>query len=139
MSFELDLRKFAKKAGDKAEANIRKVCLDLTSDIVKNTPVDTGRLRGNWQASIGAPASGELEAKDKSGAPTIRKANTAISKAAGNIFYLTNNLPYAVVAEYGLWKTGEGATEKTTRDGYSVQAAYGMVRLNYERIRLTLK
>lgn len=133
-SFGVQLAKFAKKAGDKADTVVTKVCLDVAARVIEKTPVDTGRLRANWQASIGQPASGEVEGNDKSGASTISKIIGPAGQAPGRVFYLTNNLPYAVVAEFGLWGTSDGATQKTTRDGHSIQAPNGMVRVTMAEI-----
>lgn len=138
MSFALDLNKFAAKAGANADKVVRKVCLDLTKGIVEKTPVDTGRLRGNWQASVVVPTFGTVPTEQKDAGRVIAAAGAAIAKAPGNVWYLVNNLPYAAVAEYGLWGAGAGATQKTTRDGYSVQAPYGMVRVTYANVRASL-
>lgn len=120
--FALDLRKFAKKAGDKAEANIRKVCLDITSGVIKDTPVDTGRARANWQASIDSPKTGSLDETDKQGDATIAKAVASTIAAPGRVFYLVNNLPYAVPLEYGS----------------SAQSPGGMVRVNLAKVKASL-
>lgn len=138
MSFAKDIEKWAKKAGLAADRVPTVVCMKLTERIVEDSPVDTGRFKGNWQATIGSPASGTLETLDKSGAATLAKANAIAQNAGGNVFYLVNNLPYARVLEYGLYGTGAGATVKTTRDGYSVQAPYGMVRINVQRFKETV-
>lgn len=135
MSFEKQVREFALKAEKQAYTKVRKVCIDLVAELDKTTPRDTGRLANNWQASSNRPAQGELNRT--SGAFAANAVATA--NAYGNIFYIVNNLPYAAVAEYGLWGTGEGATERTTRDGYSVQAPYGFVRIAYQRAKQALK
>ena len=109
--------------------------LDMFSGIVKLTPVDKGILRGNWQVQINSPASSEIDS-DRDPVPPAR---TILSKYRGGSIYFSNNKPYAMTAEYGLWGTGDGATNKTTRDGYSVQAPYGMVRVTLENFTQTLK
>jgi hypothetical protein len=135
MSFEKQIREFALKAEKQAQLKVRKVCFDLVAELDKTTPRDTGRLANNWQASVNQPAQGELSRT--SGAINANQAQAG--KAFGNIFYVVNNLPYAAVAEYGLWGTGAGATERTTRDGYSVQAPYGFARIAYQRAKQSLK
>jgi hypothetical protein len=109
-----DLQKLADKMSLNLDTVVRKSLLELTGDIIKRTPVDTGRARGNWQATVGSPATGVLDAADKSGDKTTGKAQDAISKATGNIYYLTNNLPYIQALEYGHSKE---------------QAPHGFVRL----------
>ena len=93
------------------------------------TPVDKGRLKGNWQPSEGSPLSGTLERTGASGpASDIKKT----VRKLGN-YWLVNNLPYAPVAEYGGWSQGPYSTDKTTSDGYSRQAPQGMARITLLR------
>jgi len=122
VSFELDLRRFVAKAGKQADLGVRKVCLDITAGVIQDTPVDTGRARANWQASIDAPEAGTLEAKDKQGSASAAKASASIAAAPGRVFYLVNNLPYAVPLEYGS----------------SAQSPGGMVRVNLARVKASL-
>lgn len=129
-TFSLNVKKFAEKAEKEADAVISKVCLDLLSDIVLNTPVDTGRARANWQCSIGLPASGEVSFSGDTGkgisAPATSAASTyaitaggaAIASAPRNIFWISNNLPYINRLEFDQW---------------SNQAPSGMVRLAINR------
>lgn len=63
--------------------------------LVLGTPVDTGRARGNWQASVGEGISGELDTEDPSGTSTIERNNAAISKRAlGQNIFISNNVGY---------------------------------------------
>lgn len=120
-SFSKALSKFAKQAGSQADAVVKKVLFDLTSGIIYSTPVDTGRLRANWMASVGSPIRIATTSADKIGGATIAMASRAIQKAPGQIFWLTNNLPYAYKIEYEGWSR--------------VKAPAGMVRINIERVR----
>lgn len=129
-TFSLNVKAFAAKAEEAADAVISKVCLDLLSDIVLNTPVDTGRARANWQCSIGAPASGQIAFEADAGlgvsAPAISGGSTyaisagadAVASAPRNIFWISNNLPYIYRLEFKEW---------------SKQAPNGMVRLAINR------
>lgn len=118
MSFGGDLEKFERRTTDKMERAVRKIALDVFESVIRMSPVDTGRFRGNWQPAIGMAPSGTLEAMDPSG-------NTVIAKVAGvtgrieigDVIYMVNNLPYAERLE----------------DGYSGQAPNGMVRLTVQR------
>lgn len=134
MSFASDVEAYAKKAGASLDETSRAIVLDLFGKIIKDTPADTGRARGNWQTTIGAPANGEVSRTGEDGA--LAEINSAAASfGAGKVIYLTNNLPYIWSLEYGGYGTGPGATEKTTRDGYSIQAPYGMVRVGVARIQ----
>ena len=78
-----------------------------------------GSARGNWQTSLGAPASGEVDSTDKAGVKTLAKMWGDTKLAPGNVWYLTNNLPYVSTAlEYGS----------------STQAPTGMVRISLREI-----
>lgn len=81
--------------GEKARLDLltRKFVGDLYRQTIMATRVDTGRLRGNWQATIAAPAAGEVADVDPNGAATVAEAQVRIAPGAVN--YLTNNLPYA--------------------------------------------
>jgi len=107
-----------------AEEQVKGTLFSLTSRVIKETPVDTGRLRNNWQSSLGAPLRGELSGTDATGAGAIRRAAATIDKMdIGDTFYMTNNLPYAARIEY---------------EGWSPQAPAGMLRVNVERVRAAI-
>ena len=103
MSFESEVRDFVIKANGLQEKQIRYLCLDLFKNVVQGTPVDTGRARGNWQATINTPATGTKEETDKQGGATISAGSNAVSQAVGNVFYITNNLPYIYRLEFESW------------------------------------
>ena len=119
-TFSLDVKKFAQQAEEAADAVISKVCLDLLSDIVLNTPVDTGRARANWFTSIGTPVNTTVEHEGAQSAAgvAISRASADIASAPRNIFWISNNLPYIYRLEFEQW---------------SKQAPSGMVRLAINR------
>lgn len=101
MSFGADLRAFQKKVGITGDKVVRKVCLDLTRDLVLATPVDTGLARSSYffgterNASVGDTAS-------KNGSPSItRSSEFASTLKAGGVFYITNNQVYIMRLEFG--------------------------------------
>ena len=132
--FGVDIRKFVARAGGNVDKIVRKVCLDLSSSIVLKTPVDTGRARANWQMTIGQPASGTVETVDKRGRSTIAAGRDAVKQAPGNVFWITNNLPYISVLEYGLYNDGPNTT-----GGFSKQAPNGMVRISIRELNSALR
>jgi len=108
-----------------AEKQVRGTLFALTSRVIKETPVDTGRLRNNWQSSIGRPIRSEKAGVDRSGAGAINEAAAVANKMElGNVFYFTNNLPYAARIEF---------------QGHSEQAPQGMLRVNVERVAASLR
>lgn len=95
------VRRWTEKTERKKEKAVRTIALDLFSDAIKNTPVETGRLRGSWLPSIGTPASGEGP-PDKTGGATIARASGVVAGAElGDVIYLVNNVEYAIYVENG--------------------------------------
>lgn len=120
MSFTLDVKAFCEKAKKNPETVMRSVSLKLFSAIIKASPVDTGRFRGNWQTTGVTPATGLIASVDPTGNKAVNSAATFITNAPGwDTFTLTNNLPYAERLEYG----------------WSKQAPVGMVRVNIARFQ----
>ncbi len=76
-------------------------------DYWKNKPpkgYSGGLLKGNWQFTKNAPATGELDRKDKDGGATVAlmsKGLDSVNFGKDFNFFLTNNLPYAVAIEEG--------------------------------------
>ena len=57
-NFTLDMSKFANKSLGEIEQVVRKTAIDLTTSIIKSTPVDTGRARANWFVSFESAIEG---------------------------------------------------------------------------------
>ena len=117
----------------RAEMMVRGTVIGCASRIIKRTPVGNpelwlfnnngvyvdylayndwpegyigGTLRGNWQPSIGSPVTTEIERIDKSGAAVtadIKREGKRLNM--GEMFYMTNNLPYAARIEFNAWST----------------------------------
>ena len=118
--FTLDIQAFVAKAKKNPETVMRSVSLKLFSAIIKASPVDTGRFRGNWQTTGVIPATGLIAGVDPTGGKAVNSAATFITNAPGwYTFTLTNNLPYAERLEYG----------------WSKQAPTGIVRVNVIRFQ----
>ena len=74
--------------------------------LVKASPVDTGRFRGNWQVTANKPPLYALNNYDRDGADTIaegKRALYAIMRGGGAVrsIYFSNMLIYANALEYG--------------------------------------
>ena len=131
------LRDIERIAGDRMDEVVRGTLLDLSKRIVLRTPVGNpslwqgppppgytgGQARGNWQASIGSPASGTTEATDKSGTATIAGIAGKTQQAPGNVWYLANNLKYISRLEFDSWST---------------QANEGMVRVSLAELQRSI-
>ena len=119
MSFAKDFERFAKLTNASLDETGRAIVLELFGSVIKDTPVDTGRARGNWQTSMDSPATGEIDRKGE-GPALAEVSQQAASFGAGKVIYLTNNLPYIYRLEYL---------------GWSQQSPDGMARKNVARIQ----
>ena len=114
---------------------VHKTTLDMFSRVIKRTPVDSGRTRGNWQYAVGSPPSGVLDELDKSGSGVISGiANDIQGWDPVITAYLANNVPWILKLENG----GYGKGEKTT-GGFSKQAPRGMVKITVAEFETLLK
>lgn len=76
------------------DKKMRGTLLGIATRTIQATPVDTGRLRSNWQVSTADYAQGELGVSSES--TPIGKANAKVmSMQIGDTFYFSNNLDYA--------------------------------------------
>jgi len=126
VSWESDWKKIEQKIDRTLNQGIRATLFEVSTAIIKDTPADTGRARGNWQASVGRGATGEVSVGNaRSGeAKAIADVDQTVRVAVGDLYYLTNNLPYIERLEYG----------------WSKQAPGGMVRKNLQNFnRLLVK
>lgn len=133
MSFAKDFERFAKLTNASLDQTGRAIALDLFGSIQEDTPAETGRARGSWQTTIGTPANGDPVRTLSAAQAELRQKATEFKM--GSVIWLTSNLVYIGKLEFGGYGTGQYATNKTTRDGYSVQAPYGMARVNAARIQ----
>ena len=126
MSWDSDWKKISDKVDRVISEGIRATLFEVSTAIIKETPADLGTARGNWQASVGRGASGEVSVDSvRSGeARAISNVDQTVSVAVGDMYYLTNNLPYIERLEYG----------------WSKQAPSGMGRKNVQQFnRLLVK
>ena len=115
MSFSSDIGKWNDKVEKAATRIFRGTALSLFGKIVVRTPVDTGRLRGNWQVQLNSAPTGILEGT---------KVQSGSTKAKlGDSIYIVNNLPYAEVIE----------------NGSSNQAPQGMVKVTVAEFKQVVR
>jgi hypothetical protein len=138
----ITFKQFKDKFDDRADKLIRAVGIKTFSAIIRDTPVGNpdlwkstkkddkgrgkgpagyvgGRLRANWNCSLGMPDTSTDESTEQSRAiPGVVK--TCETANRHSVLWLSNSLPYAHRIEY---------------DGHSRQAPAGMVRRNVTRIR----
>lgn len=125
------VRQFRLKVEGQALANTKQVILGLDTKIVLRTPVDTGRARGNWLPSIGqAPEIGETGLLGDASVQEIlgRIGDLKI----GDTFWISNNVEYIAVLEYGLYPNPPKHPTGKTVGGFSTQAPAGFVRISVQ-------
>lgn len=79
------------------DESVRAIKIELFSGVIRDTRVDTGRLRGNWQTTADAPAQSEIERLDPTGEKAIDEVKNKVTSE--KVDFLTNNLPYAATME----------------------------------------
>lgn len=107
----------------------RVTTIKFFGQIVQASPVDTGRFRANWFATISRPSTrielGSEKSEDQVNQRIERKIN---GSRESRVFWLTNNLPYSEVIEFGGYDDGP-----KTKGGFSRQAPKGVVRITAKR------
>lgn len=101
-NFSVDIRKFAERSKASLDEAARAIKIELFTGVIKDTRVDTGRLRGNWQTTTGEPNMAVTERLDQviNYAPGGAAYDEAVNVPKGDtVDYLSNNLPYAQVWE----------------------------------------
>ena len=92
-AFNMDLNRLAKDLGIETDKVVRKVTFQLWNGITLNTPVDTGRARGNWNLS-----EDNADTSINKGATSVQSYSEPTGKKA---IYITNSLPYIQALEKG--------------------------------------
>lgn len=116
-NFNADFDRFEKLTRKKMDKAYRAAALEVFTRITLLTPVGNpdlwktppsssdyvgGRLRANWQFTIGQPASGEKDTTDYEGNEMAVAAKLGVPGIAiHNTLYFANNLPYAQAIEEG--------------------------------------
>lgn len=109
-NFELDIEQWANKTGVTLGRACRGIKIGLFNGVIRDTRVDTGRLRGNWQTSTGSPKTSTTEREDKT--KQYDDGGEAQDEVINNVTafgvdYMTNNLPYAAV-----WDRADGTIDR---------------------------
>ena len=79
---------------------ITRLTLNITANLVEDTPVDTGWARANWVPNIGSPrtktAGTRTSAEDGNvdTAPQLNGQIAALNYKLGPAIYVSNNVPY---------------------------------------------
>jgi len=116
VSFNSDLKRFAKSTDVALDMAVRKIAFDAFGMITKKTPVDTGRARANWNVSVDSVDRSVDEEATKIQTPDINKGDGL------KPIFIVNSLDYIQDLENGM------------PDG-SRQAPDGMVAVTMNELR----
>lgn len=108
------------------EKTVRRAAIAADTAIVTTTPVDLGRAKGNWNASIGTPDTSVQEDNlDPSGQMTLSRNQSTIEgwSLGQGVIFIANGLPYILPLE----------------NGSSTQAPNGMTQSGLDAARAQLK
>jgi len=131
--FNKDLSDFSRKRVPAEIVLIQKrLAFSLLRRVVLLTPVDTGRARGNWQLTIGSPATSTLKGGpgvSRSGKSSRSKGDegTANQMVEKNTKRLASLQPFQIV-----WLTNNMTYITMLEKGWSKQAANGMLAVALE-------
>lgn len=103
-SWDADFAEFLEKEIPEMRAELLKDTVRaLIIELVKRSPVDTGRFHCSWVAGVDA-ANRDIPVftVDDGGEGSIERVLEALSELKpGQKFIISNNLPYALMLEYG--------------------------------------
>jgi len=100
------------------ERTMRGAAISAFGMIIKETPVDKGRLRSNWFCSGSEGDNSVSDSVISESQAVMNMTNTVRGLRDWSMFILTNNLPYAEPIELGS----------------SLQAPAGVVRVSLARV-----
>lgn len=127
--FSDEIRQFNIDFSNLSDEVFRITVIKFFGQIVRASPVDEGRFRANWFATISRPSTrvnlGSIISEDQVNKRIERKINGVREPRS---FWLTNNLPYSEVIEFGGYEDGP-----KTSGGFSRQAPKGVVRVTAKR------
>jgi hypothetical protein len=127
-AFAIQLKAFADKTKRNSDLFVADVVTQVLTKLDARSPVGNpalwkhpapkgyqpGSFRGNWQIGIDFAPAGETGRIDPTGEETLStNAGSIPEEAAGHVFWIVNNVPYA----------------RPIEDGWSSQAPTGLVGL----------
>lgn len=105
MAIEISLDKLAAHVGATLDQTARAIKISIFNGVIRDTRVDTGRLRGNWQTSNDQIKTQKIERLDPDGNAAMQEAEKTVK--GSTVDYLTNNLEYAAH-----WEERDGMVAK---------------------------
>lgn len=96
---------FKRLSQERATTVVQKSLIRTGTSVIVESPVDTGRFAANWMFAFGAvdesTKDGAFSGEGEKAGSISRLTNTLGGLQLGQVFYLTNSLPYAQRLEDG--------------------------------------
>lgn len=126
MSFAGDIKKACDELDKQMSMVVRKVAFDALGGLVKLTPVDTGRARGNWRVVVGGSVpTGEID-RDRRGGSADPGETAKLKKwKPGKLIYLFNNVSYITALNQGSSKQNRSGIVSPVLTGISAALERG--------------
>ena len=138
-----DMDNFEKITLNKVNRVVKLITTEFFTAVIRDTPVDTGRMQNNWIFSHGKSPTykfvdQEAYSKSRDGGPAKKLVVNGIKRAPGVIakgenvtdYFLTNITPYGRMLELGLYipKNSKGVS-----GGFSKKAIGGFMKKNLHK------
>jgi hypothetical protein len=118
IKIEYDFKSIQKRFEEITDEHHAEYVRALYSEILKHSPVDSGKFRANWNIGVGGPKRITYETTETD----FNKASRLANSLRGKDVYIDNFLPYAANIEYGRYKSGP-----KTVGGFSKKAPQGVL------------
>jgi hypothetical protein len=119
--FGKQMRAIAKRMNKRVEDVAAETLIDTFTAIIERTPVDTGRLQGEWQTTVQSPAGSQTGQRAR--AQAVLEIISTVDDP--DLYFFSNNMPYAARIEF---------------DGWShTKAPEGMVRVSLAETAATIR
>ena len=130
--FEDVINRWVEEVEDDVKSILQTITFKIGSEVVRLSPVDTGRFKGNWQLTIGAPATSSLLRYDESGGIVLSDMQRVVrTLTPGQVAYIQNTVEYGYDLEYGSSQQApDGIVNVTTSEGKFKQIVNEAVRLH---------
>ena len=100
--FEDVINRWVEEVEDDVKSILQTIVFRIGREVVTLSPVDTGRFKGNWQLTIGSPATGSLLRYDETGGIVLSDMQRVVrTLTPGQVAYIQNTVEYGYDLEYG--------------------------------------
>lgn len=100
--FLSSIQKFVEETNVNTDEILKTIIMRIGSELVRLSPVDTGRFKGNWQLTVDGTSNHSLLTTDPDNSRTTSKMRDKLRTfTAGQVAYIQNHLLYGDDLEHG--------------------------------------